>query len=310
MLACVALLAPPASAAVTIGAGPGVTSANLSVCTLEAPAGTERTCTDAQYPGWSLNFAEAGLVAPFDGTIVSWRVVSGAASPATRAVKLRLRMIDGVIGGTGSAFASLPLNQPGPHTFPARLRVREGERIGLDAVVTSAGGGLAAAPIARLEPNAGHIQEWSPSLLGGFDSAPTDLGEGSQLLLSAKVEPERIPPRTKLTYANRQDFLRSRSVVVYLRSNEPVEALAAGQLEFATVPGKPGRTIYGLHAKRLEVGAGEKTAMRLQLPRTTWEAAMRATGSGKPVVVKVTVSAEDAAGNRAGTTVATIRPPR
>ena len=58
---------------------------------------------------------------------------------------------------------------------------------------------------------AGHVQEWSPPLIDGLESTALGLAEGSELLLSAEIEPERIPPRTKLTYAGRQDFLGARS---------------------------------------------------------------------------------------------------
>jgi hypothetical protein len=304
-------LATPSPAAITIGSSlRSPASAVEGICPLPTSAAS-RSCTASQETLATGHFARGGLTAPAAGTILRWSVLSGGASPATTAVRLRLLVLDGDDAtGDASRPVELPLAEPGIHSFSARLPVEKGDRLAVEARVSGSGAGPAYAPIAHLEPAVGSLDEWIYPSSPGLRLPPDATREGAELLLSAEVDTDRTPPRTKLTYANRQDFLHSRSVVVYLRSNEAVEALAAGQLEFATVPGRRGRTIYGLHAKRLEVEAGEKTPLRLRLPRTTWEAAMRATGSGRPIVVKVTVSAEDAAGNRSGTTVAAIRPSR
>ena len=190
------------------------------------------------------------------------------------------------------------------------MRVKSHQRIGLDSVVTS-GGGFAAVPIARLQPGAGHIQEWAPPLVDGLKSAAQGLEEGSELLLSAEIEPERVPPRTKLTYANRQNFLKSREVLLLLRSNEPATAIASGQLEWPNGRGRhAGRVVYGLWGVKRRLQAGRKTPLRLKLPRRTYDAARHALAGGKRILVKVTVDATDGAGNRGGATVATIRPKR
>jgi hypothetical protein len=190
------------------------------------------------------------------------------------------------------------------------MHIEAHQRIGLDSVVTSSGG-PAAVPVARLRPGAGHVQEWAPPLAEGIESTALGLAEGSELLLSAEIEPERVPPRTKLTYANRQDLLRSREVLVWIRSNESATAIASGQLEWPNGSGRrAGRVVYGLTGVKRKLEAGRKAPLRLKLPRLTYEAALGALADGQRILVKVTVGATDAAGNRSGTTVATIRPRR
>lgn len=115
------------------------------------------------------------------------------------------------------------------------------------------------------------------------------------------------PPKTKLTYPVRQDFLAKKRVLVYLRSSEAATAESSGQLEF-----KKGKytVIYGLYGSTRQVQRHEKATLRLRVPSATREAAERAIGNGRKVLVKVTVSATDAAGNESGKTVAVIKPPR
>jgi hypothetical protein len=117
--------------------------------------------------------------------------------------------------------------------------------------------------------------------------------------------PDRKAPKTKVTYANRQDFLGKKKVIVHLRSNEAATVLASGQLE---IPSK--HSIWGLYVDRTTVKAHRKVTLRLKLPRKTREAAERALGKGRKAIVKVTVAATDAGGNESGKTVATIKQKR
>jgi hypothetical protein len=308
-LAATALLAlaGPSPAAITIGSSlRSPASASEGVCSLAAITAS-RSCTNSQATLATEHLTRGGLTSPSAGTILRWSVLSGAASPGTTAVKLRLRVLDGDDAvGDASAFVELPLAQPGIHSFPTRLPVERGDRLAVESLVKGSGDGPAYAPIAHAEAGVGTLDEWVSPLFPGLHLEPDATREGVELLLSAEINTDRSPPRTKLTYPQRQDFLATKTVLVRFRSSEDATAFASGQLEFPN--GKRGAVIYGLYGKQRQVEAGEKTALRLRLPRKTWEAALRAQENGKRIVVKVTVSAEDAAGNRSGATVAAIRP--
>jgi hypothetical protein len=294
-------LAAPSSAAVTIGSNLlAVPSASEGLCAI--PAGeTSQACTYRQVSLAAEHLARGGL-APRAGMVVNWRVRSAAASPATTAVSVRLRVLD---SGTSTPFYALPLTA-GARNFPANLSIERGDRLALETMVKGTGAGPAYAPIASFAPGIGLLDEWIPPYLKILDEAPDTTREGAELLLSAEIDTDRQPPRTKLTYPQRQDFLTTKEVLVRFRCNEGATAYVSGQLEFPNDRG--GATIYGLYAKKRQIEAGEKTPLRLRLPRETWEAGLRAQANGRRVVVKVTVSAEDFAGNRSGTTVAAIRP--
>jgi hypothetical protein len=114
-------------------------------------------------------------------------------------------------------------------------------------------------------------------------------------------------PVTKLTYPPLQDFTAGKTVLVRVRCNEAATVVASGQLEVGSQQ-RSGREIWGLYGVERQVAARDKVELRLRLPRQTREAAARAVAKGHKAVVKVVVSAEDAAGNRSGATVAVIRP--
>jgi hypothetical protein len=156
---------------------------------------------------------------------------------------------------------------------------------------------------AAAEPAAGH---------DGFGDETQEVCPSSAALQTTCIPPpsrDVRPPQTKLTYRPRQDFLGGRKVSVNLRSNEAAAAIASGQLEIGSGdPRKNGRIIYGLYGVERKVSAGKKKALVLRLPLKTRKAAAAAIANGKKVVVKVIVTATDAAGNRSGATVAVIRP--
>jgi hypothetical protein len=304
------LLAAPATAAVTtIGSRlSSLPSPGEGICAL-APPVAGRSCTDAQSALATGHLAKGGLTAPAAGTIVGWRVRSGSASPATASVKLRLRLLhaSGAVGDN-SPSVSLPLAQPGIHSFPALLPVQAGDRLAVESVVRGTGSGPAYAPIVNVEPDVGRLEGWTSRLFPGLDLTPNSAREGAELLVSAELNTDLQPPRTKLTYPQRQDFLAEKEVLVRFRCNEDATVFASGQLEYPR--GAGGGVIYGLYGSSRQVKAGTKTTLRLRLPRKTLDAARRAFANGKRIAVKVTVSATDAVGNRSGATVAAIRPKR
>ncbi len=304
--AAIALTVPTASsAATTIGSKlSALPDANVGVCAFSDPAGGTRTCTGAQLLLISGHLAPGGLKAGSAGTILSWSVRSGAPSPSTARVKLRLRTLDDEDEpGPATPFVELPLYQPGIHTFPAQLPVEKGERLAVETVVTSAGAELAYAPIVNAEAGVGSLTEWHSPLFPTIEIAPDSTREGAELLLSADLDFDRTPPRTKLTYPVRQNFLVEKKVLVHLRSNEAATAIASGQLE---IPSR--HAIFGLYGVKAAVGAGKRVALRLRLAKNTLKAARLAYANGRKIVIKVTTSASDAAGNDSGVAVATIRP--
>ncbi len=347
LLAALAIGAPTAGAATTIGNRLFAASEEVvGVCGYGGEF-TNRSCTAAQ-DGESPEFvATGGGVAPFEGVVVRWRIVTGIASPGTKSVSARLRALRGETGGAvESGYTAIPLDEPGLHEFPARLPIKKGEQIGLDTLISNRNSEYAALPIVHYASESGSPIEWSPALAEGetrepgFFIAPTS---SYDLMLNADVEPDAdhdgygdetqdgcptdptrhgacfssspppkdiTPPRTKLTYPVHQDFLTTKKVLVRLRSNEDAVAIASGQLEYPRHGGGKGRVVYGLRGAKRHIAAGTKTPLRLRLPKKTIAAGAAAMAAGKRVVVKVTVTATDAAGNRSGATVAVIHPKR
>lgn len=300
------LAAAPSQAVVTIGSNlGGLPSSSAGICALSAPTQLSRSCTDSQTALLPAHLAKSGLVAPATGTIVRWRVRSAALSPSTTSIKLRLRALRGDDpAGDSSKFVELP-PEAGIHSFSTLLPIDRGDGLAVESAIGSTGTGPAYVPIAHFEPGVGTLAEWTSPLYRGLSLAPDTTSEGIELLLNADLDLDRTPPRTKLTYPPRQDFLATKAVLVHFRSNEDATVFASGQLE---IPSK--HTIYGIFGVTKSVGAGDKVALRLRLPKAARKAALSALGNGRKVVVKVTVSATDPVGNDSGATVASIRPKR
>ena len=305
LLAALAVAAP-SHAAVTIGSDlRGLPSPSAGICALSTPTGVSRSCTDSQTVLTPTHLAMSGLVAPATGTIVRWSVRSGTPSPSTASIKLRLRTLHGDDPvGDASKFVELP-PEAGVHSFSTLLPIDRGDRLAVESAIKRTGAGPAYVPIANVEPGVGTLAEWASPLFPGLSLAPDTTSEGIELLLNAELDLDRTPPRTKLTYPPRQDFLATKTVLVHFRCNEDATVFASGQLE---IPSK--HTIYGIFGVRKSVGAGAKATLRLRLPKAARKAALSALGNGRKIVVKVTVSATDPVGNSSGATVASIRPKR
>lgn len=344
LLATIASLTAAAAspAAVTIGSNLTATP-NSTGCGFGSFNAVDFPCMTSQADLLSSHTAAGGLTAPIDGVIVRWRVLSGTPDPNLTGVKMRLRAFRGNAMGPAGDLVTLPLGEPGLHTYPTRLSIGSGGQIGVETLLTNKNMASVSAPIEHAEPGLGTIVYRSGGILEGEIRPPFYVQENRELLLNADMEPDAdrdgygdetqdscpsdattrgacpisppakdtTPPQTKLTYPERQDFLGGKKVLVRLRSNEDATAFASGQLEWPRGPGKrAGRVIYAVTGVKRAVKAGEKTALRLRVSKQTREAALRALANGKRIVVKVTVSATDAAGNRSGITVATIKPPR
>jgi hypothetical protein len=306
---------------------------------IAAPSGG--ACPTSASGEASCSFVQAGLadghIAPGGvqptgfGVITSWRIVTGPATPATTGAKVRLRIIQ--TGGAGYAYGAspweeLPLSEPGIHVLPARLPIDEDkEVIGIDTVVTGSGAGEAAAPFAYRASGAGSVWKYVPGLKEG--RLPLSTNEGDlELLFNATVEPDRDhdgygdmtqdrcpkdprhhvhcdrrPPRTKLSYARRQDFLRTKKVVVHVRSSETGRVYASGQLE---IPG-PSVT-WGIYSDHEYVREGQRATLVLRVPAQALEHAARSFAHGRRVFAKVFVSAADRSGNQSRLVRAIVEP--
>lgn len=323
--ALVLLTASPASA-ITIGSNLQ-SPANGGICPTVSGV-TEVSCTYLPFKLADSHTASGGqrLFEPL--VVTSWRVSSGLPSPGTVSVKLRLRAMrlgKGPAAGLGTPFVDLPLAEPGVHVFKSQLPLNGSQEIGLDAVVAGLGDG-ASAPIAHRESGVGEVAFWRPSLGEETVARPFALERDTELLLSATVEPDKDrdgygdrtqdecpgnperqdrcdvrPPRVKLIYAPRQDFLSSGPVVVRVRANEDVSLYAPGQIDLPGIG-------YGIHAVWAEADKGERKTLRLRVPRKAREHVSRAYGNGKSVIAKVRVYATDEAGNKTGPLIARIKP--
>jgi hypothetical protein len=334
------LTASPATAATTIGSSLQGT-AEGPVCSSSGPMQAEHSCTVAQQGPNPLYTAPGGPVAPFGGIVVRWRIVTGTAPAGTVAIEARLHAVRENTGGAVEGnYTSIPLAEPGLHVFPARLPIAAGERLALDTLITNRASEAAWLPMVHYAPEAGLPDEWTPALLGGETRAPSEFPTSSyDVMLNADIEPDADhdgygdetqdlcptnsaihtacpgqlgppapdtrPPKTKLTYPVRQDFIGKKLVLVHLRSDEAASVVASGQLE---APGK--HTIWGIRGAKAPVAAGQRVTLRLKVPHSPLKAAKLALAKGRKVHVKVTLFAVDAAGNRSGASVATIKPER
>jgi hypothetical protein len=331
-------LAAPAGAAVTIGSNLEAAPNGESCGYYTHARILERGCGMAQQTLIPAHVAGGGLTAPADGVIVRWRVRSGTPGPDVESVRMALLVLNGATAGPGSELVDLPLAEPGVHTFPTRLAIGAGERIGVQTILSNKTTEPTEAPISYRDPgaggNVGTRDDWFTVLLPGQAAAPEAMAN-RELLLNADIEPDADhdgygdetqdlcpldpashelacplaadtrPPRTKLTYRPRQDFLGRGFVKVRVRSNEAAKVIADGQLEFRK--GR-GLSIWGLGGARRKVGARKKVVLRLRVRPRVRKAARRAMRNGRKVVIKVTVSARDGAGNESGKTIAVIRP--
>lgn len=126
--------------------------------------------------------AAAGAVAPSDGVVVRWRI--RAFSPGAGNITAALRIVRGNIGHGTSATEAIP-TAPGTYTFPTRLPIKAGDRIGVDAI----SGDLYAFAAAAAGDSHSY---WSPLLPdGGAGRTPNGTNNpGLRPMLNADLEPD------------------------------------------------------------------------------------------------------------------------
>lgn len=306
---------------------------NTGICTV--PAGTkEASCTYSQLLLAEGHAAGGGVQPQDEGVITSFRVSSGPLSAGTESVKLRLRLLDpshNLSFTAGRPFVEMPL-EPGIHEFPADFPSLKGIPIGLDVRVTGTPG-KAAAPLVHTEAGVGSLYSWIPSPPEGSIPPPAS-EENRELLFNVTVEPDRdhdgfgdktqdqcpedsrrqshcdrTPPRIRVVYTQRQDFLRGKKIVVFARASEPGKLYASGQIE---LPG-PSVTwgIYGDSRRVGKEGRGGWARLVLHVPAQAREHAARSSAHGRRVFAKVFVTAVDRFGNQSHhPTVVIVKPRR
>lgn len=309
-------VASTAAEAATFGSNLGA-GANESLCRFQSLEPETRSCTIEQVDLLSSHSPTDGLVAPFDGVIVRWSVVTGTPLSGTGAVKLALRSMPPGFLERGPE-VELPLSSPGTrHTFLERMPVTAGQYVGLRIWITNRSTQEAGAPIAFRQDGVGTIRTWAGE---PYESASEGREGGVELLMEAEIEPDGDhdgygdltqdcspnelgsdqrcdfrAPAIRLRAAGRQRFLKTGTVFVHASLNETGFASAAGRL---SVMGRRGRWTSTLHnsGSRL-VEAGGWTTLRVRVPKRALRVARAAARKGKKVLVKVRISAVDVRGN-------------
>jgi hypothetical protein len=319
--AAMLMVAAPASA-VRLGSGLRDVP-NASLCSSTPPA-LEATCTETQLQLTPGRDASGGLLAEHHGVLTSWQVASGPASPATAGVRMRLRLLRGSrpIAGTVTPYATLPLTEPGIHSFPARLPIEPDDELGLDLSVLGSALAAGSAPIAHTEPRIGEVGEWIPPLASASQPITSYLHD-TELLLAARIEPDgdrdeygdstqdRCPydprrhspclsdgvaPRLTVAYRRRQAFLDTGKILLTVKPNEFSQVVASAQLQTPT-------TTWGIYGDRAWISEGGSAKLLLELPGRPRKAGKATLASGGRAYVKCFLTAIDASGNRRHKTV-------
>jgi hypothetical protein len=305
---------------------------NTGICAV--PAGAEKaSCTYSQLLLADGHAAPGGVQPREEGVITSFRVSSGPVPPGTESVKLRLRLLDlnhGYALTGGRPYVEMPL-EPGIHEFPSDFPALKGMPIGLETVVAGVPGN-ASAPLARDEAGVGSLYGWIPSPPEASIPPPAS-EENRELLFNFTVEPDRdhdgfgdrtqdhcpedprrqnhcdrTPPRVKVRYVRRQDFLGDKKIVMFARSSEPGKIYASGQVELP----EPSVTwgIYGDSRRVGKEGRGGWARLVLHVPAQAREHAARSFAHGRRVFAKVFVTAVDRFGNQSRHPTVVIVKPR
>jgi hypothetical protein len=296
---------------------------NAGLCS-SAPPALEATCTETQLQLTPGHAASGGLIAEHHGVLTSWQVASGPASPATAGVRMRLRLLRGSrpIAGTATPYVTLPLSEPGIHSFPARLPIDPDDELGLDLSVLGSALAAGSAPIGHSEPRIGEVGEWIPPL-ASTPQPITNYPQNTELLLAARIEPDvdrddygdttqdRCPydprrhspclsdgvaPRLTVAYRRRQAFLGTGKILLTVKPNELSQVVASAQLQTPT-------TTWGLYGDRTWISEGGSAKLLLELPPRPRKAGKTTLAGGGRVYVKCFLTAIDASGNRRHKTI-------
>jgi hypothetical protein len=319
--AAMLLVATPASA-IRLGSSLGDVP-NASFCS-SAPPALEATCTETQLQLTPGSVASGGLIAEHHGVLTTWQVASGPAAPATAGVRMRLRLLRGSrpVAGTVTPYVTLPLTEPGIHSFPARLPIDPDDELGLDLSVLGSALAAGSAPIAHTEPRIGEVGEWIPPLASASQPITNYLHD-TELLLGARIEPDAdrdeygdttqdrcpydprrhspclpdgVAPRLTVAYRRHQAFLGSGRILLAVAPSEFSQVVASAQLETPT-------TTWGIYGDRAWVSGGGSARLLLKLPSRPRKAGEATVASGGRAYVKCFLTVIDASGNRRHKTI-------
>jgi len=294
-------------------------SPNGSVCAFDSLEPETRSCTVGQFELSPTHTASDGLVAPFDGVVTEWSVIGGAAPPGTGSVKLALRITSFGHYEKGPE-VDLPLGPPGVrYTYPASMRIAEGQKLGLKISVSNRRPLEAGAPLAFKESAIGETDTWTFGDAEPWGTSIRGGEESTELLFAAVVEPDQDkdglgdltqdcfpshpfdqqfcgrdlrPPGISRQVDPYQRFLRSGVVVARVSSDEAGTARATGLL---TIKGNPKRT-FGLRRARTPIAQDASVVLRLRVQRGALQLARNAAREGHRVFASVHLSVTDAGG--------------
>lgn len=310
-----------AASAATIGSS--LSSApTASVCAFQSLEPETRYCTVGQNQLAGSHTAADGLVAPFDGIVTQWSVVSGERPPGTGKITLALR----TMGGPGylekGPSVELPPSPSGTrHTFAEGMKVSAGQHIGIKISISNDSTQEAGAPLAFQETGVGIMDRYYYG-----DAEPMSAGvwwdqdENTELLLAAVVEPDADrdglgdlsqdcfpnhpgdqelcgrdlrPPTISSQVKARQRFLQSGVVVARVSSDESGTVRAGGKLEIRRPHGV---LIFVPPRVRSTITAGSSATLRVKLRPRALRVARKAFAAGQKVQVALRLSATDTAG--------------
>ena len=317
----------PAGAATLFGSNLANPANGNNSCGFGTFAAEKRLCIVTQ-ASQSADIAPGGLRAPSDGVIVRWRMKSGTTNPDVTRIEVALRLFQVNTRGALSDLVQLPLGDPGIHSYDTRLPVKAGDRIGLDSYTTSTGTGGGDLPVIFQSPDSGTLDEFSETAGSG---PPGNSHPEAELLLQAEVEPDadhdgygdetqdRCPtngstqapcsstdhtaPVALMSVSGTQNFIKSKEIVVGVKSNEAGTATASGALNVQGT-GKA----FRLAAVTQVIAADRKATLHLAIGRRALRAAKRALRNGKKVKAVITVQAKDTAGNAGAAGQFTVKP--
>lgn len=307
---------PPSAAAGTIGSNLAA-GMNDSVCSFQSLEPETRTCTIGQIDLNPSHSATDGVVAPFDGVIVRWSVITGAPLPGTGAVKLALRSMPPGYLERGPE-VELPMGPPGTrYTFPERMRVLAGQHVGLWVSVANRSTQEAGVPIAFRQDGVGTVNLWAGEQ---FESIWEGHQDGVELLMQAEIEPDGdhdgygdltqdcspnelgsdqrcdlFAPAIKHRSAARQAFLKNGRILVHASVSDAGVVSATGRLMVMGSGRRWASRLRGAEWRLVE--AGGWTTLRLRVQRRALKAVRVAAHEGNRVIGKVVVAVVDTKGN-------------
>jgi hypothetical protein len=252
---------PAASTAtVTIGAN---LSADSSPLAPNCNVTHQCTLMTAPSPAPAGLTAPGGFDSPVTGTIVGWRVRTGAFSSQT--VRLRVLRPSAAAGSFTGAGASAPVTNPVDQISPTNatdLQIQAGDGIGLDCCQGGTG-----TSVMGIAPGA-NLLLWGVApnnLLGEGETRPSDFTQsGRMLMVQADIEPANDPDPGKLTR-------KGRSVKVFVdlpnAGELTVKGARKGLVKPKTLAAPAGNSFVKLKlaaAVRRELSSGNSVKLKLR----------------------------------------------